>query len=60
MLEVGGSSLLWRFLPVCLRGRGLGEWLIKVSWLGKLASMFWWMELDLLSLECNGVSSSKF
>ena len=33
---------------------------MKVSWLGELASMFWWMELDLFSLECNEVSSSEF
>ena len=38
----------------------LDEWLVKISWLGKLASVFWWVELDLFSLECNGVSSSKF
>ena len=28
--------------------------------LGKLASLFWWVELYLFSLECNEVSSSKF
>ena len=39
---------------------GLDEWLVKVSWLGKLASVFWWVELDLFSLECNGVFSSEF
>ena len=49
-LYCGGS-----FLPV-----GLDEWLVKVSWLGKLVSVFWWLELDLLSLECNEVSSSEF
>ena len=38
----------------------LDEWLVKVSWLGKLASVFWWVELDLFSLECNEVSSSPF
>ena len=32
----------------------------KVSWLGNLVSVFWGVELDLLSLECNGVSSSEF
>ena len=56
MLEVCGSSLLWRFLPV----GGVGQWLVKVSWLGKLASEFWWVKLDLFSLECNEVSSSEF
>ena len=39
---------------------GLGKWLFKVSWLGKLVSVFWWVELDLFSLECNEVSSSEF
>ena len=28
---------------------GLNEWLVKVSWLGKLASVFWWVVLDLFS-----------
>ena len=49
-LYCGGSSL-WV---------GLDEWLVKASWLGKLASVFWWEELDFLSLECNEVSSSEF
>ena len=49
-LYCGGSSL-WV---------GLDEWLVKVSWLMKLASVFWWMELDLFSLECNEVSSGEF
>ena len=30
------------------------------SWLGKLASAFWWVELNLFFLECNEVSSSEF
>ena len=56
MLEVlvplycGGSSL-WV---------GLDECLVKVSWLRKLVSVFWWVELDLFSLECNKVSNSEF
>ena len=33
---------------------------VKVSWLGKLALVFWWVELDFFSLECNEVSSSEF
>ena len=49
-LYCGGSSL-WVVLD---------EWLVKVSWLGKLASVFWWMELNFFSLECNEVSSSEF
>ena len=54
-LYSGGSFLLWRFLPV----GGVVDWLVKVSRLGKLASVFWCMELDFFSLECNGVSSSE-
>ena len=49
-LYCGGSSL-WV---------GLDGWLVKVSWLGKLASVFLWVELDLFSLECNEVSSGEF
>ena len=49
-LYCGGSSL-WV---------GLDEWLVKVFWLGKLALVFWWVELDFCSLECNEVSSSEF
>ena len=56
MLDVCGSSLLWRFLPVS----GVDEWLVKVSWLGKLVSVFWSVELDLFSLECSDVSSNEF
>ena len=39
---------------------GLDEWLVKVSWLGKLALVFWWVKLDLFSLECNEMSSREF
>ena len=39
---------------------GLDEWLVKVSWLGKFVSVFWWVELDLFSLEYNEVSNSEF
>ena len=45
-----GVSLLWV---------GLYGWIVKVSWLGKLVSMFWWVELDFFSLECNKVSSNE-
>jgi len=45
---------LGSFLPV-----GLDEWLVKVSWSGKLVSVFW-VELDFFSLECNEMSSSEF
>ena len=39
---------------------GVVDWLVKVSRLGKLASVFWCMELDFFSLECNGVPNSEF
>ena len=29
---------------------GLYRWLVKVSWLGKLVPVFWWVELDFFSL----------
>ena len=38
---------------------GLYQWLVKVSWLGKLVSEFWWVELDFFSLECNEVTSNE-
>ena len=38
---------------------GLYQWLVKVSWLGKFVSEFWWLELDFFSLECNEVSSNE-
>ena len=37
---------------------GLYGWLVKVSWLGKLVSVFWWVEVDFFSLECNEMSSN--
>ena len=55
-LEVCGSSLLWCLLPA----DGVGLVACQVSWLGELASMFWWVELDLFSLEYSEVSSSEF
>ena len=45
-----GVSLLWV---------GLDGWLVKVFCLGKLVSVFWLMELDFFSLECNEVSSNE-
>ena len=36
---------------------GLDQWLVKISWLGALVFAFWWVDLDLFSLECNEVSS---
>ena len=54
------AGSLWFLFIVEVAPCGWGwKWLVKVSWLGKLASVFWWVELDLLSLECNEVSSSE-
>ena len=39
---------------------GLYGWLVKVSWLGKLVLVIWWVEVGLSSLECNEVSRSEF
>ena len=38
---------------------GLYRGLVKVSWLGKLVSVFWWVELSFFSLECTEVSSNE-
>ena len=61
----GGFSVLWQLvLPLYCGGSSLlvdlDGWLVKFSWLGKLALVFWWVELDFFSLECNEVSSSEF
>ena len=45
-----GVSSLWERLD---------GWFVKVSWLGKLVSVFWWVELGFFSLECNEVSSNE-
>ena len=57
-LYSGGLSFLflWTFHPV----GGLDDWFVKVSWLGKLVSVFSCVELDFFSLESNGVSSNEF
>ena len=52
-------SLLWSFLAVWRGEGGLYQWLVKVSWLGRLVLEFWWVELDFFSLECNEVSSNE-
>ena len=62
---MGGLSVFWQFVaPLYCGGSllwvGLDGWLVEVSWLGKLVLVFWWVELDFFSLECNEVSSSEF
>ena len=49
------SGSLWSSLYCGVSS--LYGWLVKVSWLGKLVSVFWWVELDLFSLECKEVPS---
>ena len=34
-------------------------WVGLYGWLVKLVSVFWWVELDFFSLECNEVSSNE-
>ena len=46
-----GVSLLWV---------GLYRWLVKVSWLGKLVLVSWWVELYFFSLKCNEVPVVSF
>ena len=59
MLEVYGSSLLLRFLPMGGVGRVACQgFLVREACI--CVSVFWWVELDLFSLECNEVSSDEF
>ena len=55
------SGNLWSSLycGICSLCVGLYRWLVKVSWLGKLVSVFWWVELYFFSLECNEMSSNE-
>ena len=56
MLEVCGSSLLWKFLPVGgIEQVACQGFLVSESCIGVLVG-----ELDLFSLECNEMSSSEF
>ena len=61
----GCLSVFWQFLvPLYCGGSslwvGLGGWLVKISFLGKLLSVFWWVELDFFCLEYNEMPSSEF
>ena len=55
------SGSLWGSLYCEVSSLWVGSygWLDKVSWLGKLVLVFWWVGLDFFSLECNEVSSNK-
>ena len=50
------SSLYYGVSSLWMR---LYQWLVRVSWLGKLVSEFWCLELDFFSLEYNEVSSKE-
>ena len=54
------SGSLWSSLycGVSLLLVGLYGWFVKVSWLGQLVSVFWWVELG-FSLECNEASVNE-
>ena len=54
-----GSSWSSLYCGVSSLWVGLYQWLVQVSCLGKLVSVFWWVELDFFSLECNEVSNNK-
>ena len=58
-LYSGGPWFLF-IVEVSLSGVGLDDWFVKVSWLGKLVSVFWYVKLDFLSLECSAVPSNEF
>ena len=58
-------SVFWQFVvPLYCGGSslwlGLDRWFVKVFWLGKLVSVFWWVELDFFSLECNECPGRSF
>ena len=55
------SGSLWSSFYCGVSSLWVGQyrWFVKVSWLGKLVSVFWWVELDFFSLECNEVSNNE-
>ena len=60
-----GLSVVWRSVILFDCGGftqwvGLDGWLVEVSWLGKLVSVFRCMELVFFALECNEVPSNEF
>jgi len=54
-----GSSWSSFYCGVSSLWVGFDRWLVNVSWLGKFVSVFWWVELNFFSLECNEVSSNE-
>ena len=59
-LSAAGKVMVPLNCEVCFGWVGSNQGLVKVSWLWELVSVFWWVELDLLSVECNTVSISDF
>ena len=59
-LSVGWMFKVPLYCGVCSLWVGLDWWLVKISRLGETAPVFWCVELDFFSLECNEVSSSEF
>ena len=39
---------------------GLDQYIVKVSWLGGLVILLWWLELDFASVESCAMPSSVF
>ena len=54
-----GSLWNYLFCGISSLWVGLYGWLVKISWLEKFVLVFWWVELDIFSLECNEVSSNE-
>ena len=52
-ISISGSLWSSLYCGISSLWVGLYQWLVKVSWLGKLVSVFWWVELNFFSLECN-------
>ena len=52
-LSAGQKVMVPPNCEVCSMRVVLDQWFVKVSWLWELVSVFWWLELDLFSLECN-------
>ena len=55
-----GSSWFLLIVESSLCGWGWTNGLSRFPGWGELVSVFWWVELDVFSLECNEVSSSEF
>ena len=51
-----GQSLLWS-LPLW---KGLDSYSVMVCWMWRLVSVFWFMELDLISLKGSSAYNNRF